>query len=442
MAVFGFVADDLTGASDVLAQAHRYGLEAALVIGAASLPADTDVVGIAGPARSLGGDAFDRLVRTDLARMAELELDVLLYKVCSTFDSSPVTGSIGRGIELMHEQFPAHGPIAVAPAQPLFGRYTAFSTHCAAHSGEVYRLDRHPVMSRHPSTPMHEADLRRVLAEQLAPGSEVGAIHLPAHAAGIFERTWADRRGERGRPAFVVDAVEEHHLDAIARALTGERGRPGPALVVGSGGIMAALARTRTGAQAGPAAEQTASGPVLAVSASASEVTAEQIGDALAHGWVDVAVPVDLLGPSGAGPVAALDARVASALTAGRDVVVHTTRGTDDPRYAARGAVVDPGHVGSLIGGLAARMATRGLTRDIAIFGGDTSSHALIAMGVRELRVSAQFVVAGPVCRTDARAAVAGCRLLLKGGQVGPPDVLRRFAGRVRTTPGTEEGSR
>ena len=28
-------------------------------------------------------------------------------------------------------------------------------------------------------------------------------------------------------------------------------------------------------------------------------------------------------------------------------------------------------------------------------------------------------------------ASVAGCRLLLKGGQVGPPDVLRRFAGQA-----------
>jgi uncharacterized protein YgbK (DUF1537 family) len=76
-------------------------------------------------------------------------------------------------------------------------------------------------------------------------------------------------------------------------------------------------------------------------------------------------------------------------------------------------------------------MAAAGLTRDLAVFGGDTSSHALIAMGVRELRVADQFVTAGPICRTDYGATVARCRLLLKGGQVGPPDILRRFAGQV-----------
>ena len=94
---------------------------------------------------------------------------------------------------------------------------------------------------------------------------------------------------------------------------------------------------------------------------------------------------------------ATLQKHTATALSAGRDVVVHTTRGSEDPRYAAAGPV-DPRHVGGLLGTLAGRMATAGLTRDVAVLGGDTSSHALMAMGVRELRVSDQFVTAGPIC--------------------------------------------
>jgi uncharacterized protein YgbK (DUF1537 family) len=87
--------------------------------------------------------------------------------------------------------------------------------------------------------------------------------------------------------------------------------------------------------------------------------------------------------------------------------------------------------VGGTIGRLAGDLARRGLTRDVVVCGGDTSSHALLAMGVSELRVSEQFVTAGPICTTDDAAAVAGCRVLLKGGQVGPPDLFRRFAGLV-----------
>ncbi|WP_425575944.1 four-carbon acid sugar kinase family protein [Streptomyces axinellae] len=36
--------------------------------------------------------------------MATADAEVLIYKVCSTFDSSPTRGSIGRGIELLHER--------------------------------------------------------------------------------------------------------------------------------------------------------------------------------------------------------------------------------------------------------------------------------------------------------------------------------------------------
>ncbi|MFJ6078027.1 four-carbon acid sugar kinase family protein [Pseudarthrobacter sp. NPDC092419] len=430
MPAFGFVADDLTGAADVLAQSHRYGLEAVLVIGDAPLPADADVVGIAGPSRSLAGEAFDTLVRRDLAGIAPLNLEVLLYKVCSTFDSSTTVGSIGRGIQLLHEQFPLHGPIPVVPAQPGFGRYTAFSNHYATHAGKTYRLDRHPVMSRHPSTPMAEADLRQVLAEQLDDGQVPGAIHLPAYDDGTFKDAWADRRRDPGAQAFVVDAVDEHQMDAVAEALTREEHGHGPSIVVGSGGIMAALARTVSDHAPRTPGPQRPSGPVLAVSASASSTTAEQINDALTHGWEDVPVPARLLQRHDPAAVAALDERVSAALRKGRNVVVHTTRGAADPRYGT-GAPLDAGHVGALIGGVAARMAGAGLTRDIAVCGGDTSSHALIAMGVRELRVSDQFVTAGPILQPDGASAVAGCRLVLKGGQVGPTDILRRFVGQT-----------
>jgi uncharacterized protein YgbK (DUF1537 family) len=355
---------------------------------------------------------------------------VLLYKVCSTFDSSTTVGSIGRGIQLLHEQFPLHGPIPVAPAQPGFGRYTAFSNHYANYAGKTYRLDRHPVMSRHPSTPMAEADLRQVLAEQLGGTQVPEAIHLPAYEDGTFKDAWAERRRDLGAQAFVVDAVDEHQMDAIAEALTREEHGHGPSIVVGSGGIMAALARSVSEHAPRTPGPQRPSGPVLAVSASASSTTAEQIKDALTHGWEDVPVPAELLQRHDPAAVAALDERVSAALRSGRNVVVHTTRGAADPRYGA-GRPLDAGYVGALIGGIAARMARAGLTRDIAVCGGDTSSHALIAMGVRQLRVSDQFVTAGPILQADGASAVAGCRLVLKGGQVGPTNILRRFAGQT-----------
>jgi uncharacterized protein YgbK (DUF1537 family) len=421
MSRIGFLADDLTGAADVLAQAHARGLDAALTIDpAAPLPDSADVVGIAGPSRSLEGAELEQAIRDGVTPFVGEELDVLIYKVCSTFDSSPTVGNIGRAIEILHEYWPTHGAIPVVPAQPEFGRYTAFSQHFGAYKGEVYRLDRHPVMSRHPATPMSEADLRDIIASQTQTMARPAALQLPAYADGTFDELWTERRSNTG--AFVVDAVAPDQMDEVARALLAG---PAPALVVGSGGIMAALGRFLGRSEPRPQQATAASGPVLAVSASASSTTADQIADAIDAGWVDVAIPADALGH--AEPRGQWVEVVASALLRGENVIAHTLRGTSDPRLNAH--PVSSADVGRAIGRLARGMVERDLTRDVAIFGGDSSSHALLALGVTELRVTEQFVTAGPICAADDASPVAGCRLLLKGGQVGPVDVLRKFAG-------------
>jgi uncharacterized protein YgbK (DUF1537 family) len=421
MSRIGFLADDLTGAADVLAQAHAQGLDAVLSLDPMRpLPQAADVVGIAGPARSLEGDALEEAIRAGLAPFVDADLDVLLYKVCSTFDSSPTVGNIGRAVEILHELWPTHGAIPVVPAQPEFGRYTAFSQHFGTYRGEAYRLDRHPVMSRHPATPMSEADLRDVLAAQSRSAARPGAIHLPAHSDGTLPESWRQHRAGDG--AFVVDAVDPGQMDAVAAELLAG---PATAIVVGSGGIMAALARLRRTSAPRTVQASSASGPVLAVSASASSTTADQITDAVEAGWVEVAIPAAAFAqaePSGPW----VDA-VATALGSGYHVVAHTLRGHDDPRMSTR--PLASADVGGALGRLAQMMVTRDLTRDVAVFGGDSSSHALLAMGVTELRVSEQFVTAAPICAAVAASTIADCRILLKGGQVGPVDILRRFAG-------------
>ena len=50
---------------------------------------------------------------------------------------------------------------------PSLRRYTLFGhLFAGAADGQVYRIDRHPAMMRHPVTPMREADLRLHLREQ------------------------------------------------------------------------------------------------------------------------------------------------------------------------------------------------------------------------------------------------------------------------------------
>jgi len=422
--VYGFLADDLTGASDVMAQAHAHGLSSMLVLDPTRLTGSADVVGVAGPLRSQSGTVLESSINAGLDALASLNLDALLYKVCSTFDSSPTVGNIGRAIELITERHPQHGAVPVLPAQPEFGRHTAFSHHFGVYQNEIYRLDRHPVMAHHPATPMTDSDLRQILSAQSRDRAVPPGLHLTAYSDGTFDQKWRELRARHDR-CFVVDAVDAAHMDIAAKALLTNRPRTGPAIVVGSGGIMAALARNRTGRPAACAQPTRSSGPTLVVSASASSTTAAQIDDAVAHGWIDVPIPATAFG---AHPDSSWIAIIESALKDNRDVIAHTTRGPRDARLASGATAED---VGTAIGAVAARMAQAGLTRDVVICGGDTSSHALAAMHISQLRISELFVTAAPICTADDDSDVAGCRLLLKGGQVGGPRLFRAFAGQL-----------
>ena len=171
-----------------------------------------DVVGIAGIARSLGPEAMRREVGAAFRLFRDAGLRFLQYKLCSTFDSSRGVGNLGVVVELAREIFPDCF-LPVFAAMPEFGRYSAFGQHFARFGDAIFRLDRHPSMSRHPTTPMNEADLGRVLENQGAP--PCGLVDLRALAGGSA---------------------------AVAQAIAGERARvPGPIVFDGLTGDDCAL---------------------------------------------------------------------------------------------------------------------------------------------------------------------------------------------------------
>ena len=134
------------------------------------------------------------------------------YKLCSTFNSSRSVGNLGVVVELAREIFPDCF-LPVFAAMPEFGRYTVFGQHFARFGDAIFRLDRHPSMSRHPTTPMNEADLGRILEDQGAP--PCGLVDLRALAGGSA---------------------------AVAQAIAGERARvPGPIVFDGLTGDDCAL---------------------------------------------------------------------------------------------------------------------------------------------------------------------------------------------------------
>jgi uncharacterized protein YgbK (DUF1537 family) len=173
--------------------------------------------------------------------------------------------------------------------------------------------------------------------------------------------------------------------------------------------------------------------PVIVVSGSCSPVTAGQIDYALANGFADVPLVSHM--PTPADEMRQTTAQAAKKallhLTAGRSVVVHTTRGPDDPRPVAnvRSAQHNTAEVlGSALGQvLTACVLVSGPLR-VCVAGGDTASYAARAIGIDSLEMIAPFTRGAPLCRIRSKQPkLDGVEAVFKAGQVGGPDLFVRL---------------
>jgi len=138
-------------------------------------------VGLAGQSRGKSPAWMREHLPPVFASLSSLDAPIVQYKVCSTFDSAPEVGSIGQAIDLGVAHTQANWSPMVVGA-PRLQRYQVFGHLFAAALGEVHRIDRHPTMSRHPVTPMHESDLRVHLGHQTA--RRIGLVNLAQMTQG------------------------------------------------------------------------------------------------------------------------------------------------------------------------------------------------------------------------------------------------------------------
>ncbi|HYI88322.1 MAG TPA: four-carbon acid sugar kinase family protein, partial [Beijerinckiaceae bacterium] len=105
-----FYGDDFTGSSAAMEALAFAGLETVLFL-APPTPerlaafAGFRGIGIAGVARSRDPAWMDRHLPPVFRLLKSLGAPVVHYKVCSTFDSAPQIGSIGRAVDLAAELF-------------------------------------------------------------------------------------------------------------------------------------------------------------------------------------------------------------------------------------------------------------------------------------------------------------------------------------------------
>jgi uncharacterized protein YgbK (DUF1537 family) len=431
-----FYGDDFTGSTDALEALTLGGVPSALFLEAptaAQLAADfphVRAVGVAGVARAMTPEQMEAALPPIFAALRELGAPICHYKVCSTFDSSPRIGSIGRALELGSAALaPAFVPLVVGA--PALRRYVAFGNLFAGWGGEAVRIDRHPTMSRHPVTPMDEGDLRRHLARQTGtPVGLVDVLQLAAGPAAVAARIAALRA--EGAGAVLFDSIDEGHILTIGRVLW-EQALEGPLFVVGSSGVEYALTawwrEQGVFPPAAPFSPQGPAGQIVVMSGSASPVTAEQIAWAEGSGFAGVRLEVGRLLAADGGYDGELVGRAAAILAEGRSPLFYSARGPDDDALRAAGGERVSERLAVAQGRVLRAILERTAVGRICVAGGDTCGHVVRQLGIAAMTVLTPLAPGSPLCRAHApHGPLDGLQLALKGGQIGKAD----FFGRVR----------
>ncbi|HEY8593838.1 MAG TPA: four-carbon acid sugar kinase family protein [Devosiaceae bacterium] len=443
--LLAYYGDDFTGASAVMEVMTFAGLPTVLFL---DIPTPDQLarlagyrgIGIAGIARSQAPEWMERELPGIFAALGALGAPVTQYKICSTLDSSPHIGSIGKALDIAipilsgREGAADWQPMVVAA--PAIRRYQAFGNLFAGLGNEYFRLDRHPVMARHPVTPMDEADVRRHVARQTE--RAIGLVDLVAMKSGRAQVVLDLERASE-RKLVALDVIDEETL-AIAGSLIWSN-RAGGIFTIGSQGIEYALVEhwRQNGSlpETAPATRARPVEQIVAVSGSVSSVTAGQIETAQHDGFelarIDAAAAID--------PkrwqieLARALQQATNIVESGKSPVVATAVGPDDPAISRLNAAIEGNdisaaalnqRIGEGLGAVLDGLYRRTGIRRAAVLGGDTSGHATRALGIHALEALAPITPGCPLCRAYSDdPAKDGMEIALKGGQMGDQNFLQ-----------------
>ena len=422
-----FYGDDFTGSTDALEQLALAGVRTMLFIEPPTARQlapfkNLQAVGVAGMTRAMSSDAMERELKRALKKLKALGARHVHYKVCSTFDSSPTIGSIGRAIDVAAKLFPApFVPLLVAA--PALGRFTLFGNHFARYgigsAGEIHRLDRHPSISRHPVTPMNEADLRLHLARQTK--KKIALFDILKVALPEKERRVALGKILADKPGVILfDALDSEHLQQIGRLLDEYASAKQPLFSVGSSGIEMALGavwnrRPHPEMLVRPVKQ------LLVGSGSCSPVTSGQIAWALKNGFAEVALDAAALASRNSKlEIQRAIKTTVKLLETGRSVIVHTTKSGSDKRLVTKLKSPAAEILGTALGNVLRSALQRKSVQRVCIAGGDTSSYAARALGIQAVEMIVPLTPGAPLCRAHAPDSPADkLEVVFKGGQVG-----------------------
>jgi 3-oxoisoapionate kinase len=428
-----FYGDDFTGSTDALEALAVHAFNPVLFLKPpkpdqiARFP-ETRAVGVAGESRSRSPQWMSENLPTVFRELKALGAPICHYKVCSTFDSSPQVGNIGRALEIGQQVFEVpYVPIIIGV--PKMGRYLLFGNLFARFADHIFRIDRHPTMASHPLTPMNESDLRIHLSRQTK--KKITLMNIVSLERDDTDEEFA--RLLRQSPDVVIfDTLDEASLLQAGRLIWSHR----PcdlSFVVGSSGVEYALAAywESTGQLPLPPKFPPVR-PVdrlIVVSGSCSPSTEKQIRWAISQGFEGIPADAAALVASESQERIRTNllARALAALKAGKSIVVYTALGNTD-LIQVRGPASDSSRFGEVLGGqlglLLRDTVRQSGVRRVMIAGGDTSTYAVRQLGIEALTMVSPLIQGAPLCQVHAadNKKIDGLEIVLKGGQVGSED--------------------
>jgi uncharacterized protein YgbK (DUF1537 family) len=396
MKLLSYYGDDFTGSTDVMEALALYGVKTVLFTRipteAEAAPfSDCEAVGLAGTSRSQTPEWMDANLPEAFRWLKGLGARFCHYKVCSTFDSSPKIGSIGRAAEIGLRIF-GQKRAALVLGAPQIKRYTFAGHLFASYQGKIYRIDRHPVMSVHPVTPMHESDVLLHLAAQTSTQIELFDVH------------------ELNSQKVAGDAL----LNLPDEALP---------FVIGSSGIEYALTSALKKERESKFSPVARAERLLAISGSVSPTTARQIAFAAQHGFTPLAADALKLAQGETGTLIAEARRL---LEQGESPLIYSAAGPATDQGDALGSLPHGReNLSKSLGRIARTLIEEFRLQRLIIAGGDTSSHALGQLDIHALTTRFPLVdtPGSPLCTAhSSNPALDGLEVAMKGGQVGGDD--------------------
>ncbi len=419
-----YYGDDFTGSTDVLESLSLKGKKTVLWL---RIPTPSELaefedyscVGLAGVSRSKDPKWMERELPAVFEFLKSVDPKYVHYKVCSTFDSNITKGNISTALKVGVEVIqPAWTSIVVGT--PKIKRYVCFGELFADYKGEVFPIDRHPVMSCHPATPMTESNLIKHM--QTLGCDDCVSYHLAMYSAEDTQSLLANYID--AQKVVIFDSYDQASL-AQAGSLIRENSGNGTHFTVSSSGFEDAIYFDSSNIESSGFASKN---KILALSGSCSLITSAQISYAIEHGFAPIKLEVArLLKEATRQPyLSEVIERCTELLADNISPLVYSALGPNEETLSfvqSSDCQSFDQILGQFLGDIAAKVAQSGLIERLAVAGGDTSGYCLQSLDVDALTFVAPFCPGVPLCRTHSKQVnFNGLEVALKGGQMGGDD--------------------